>query len=191
MAVCLRGLNPSEQFVVSPERRQFIDTAIESASAALRLILDDADMRRAVIGVPLYLLTTISYAGIFLMKVQSEWRAAGFNINYEEVVSLLEAVVSMLNESQACARHLANYLGKGLNSMLGKFKEREARYQEQLLQAQQQQQEQFPDQPWIGTQPGWNDWMMGGPEMVEEYGMGNAEYYPWQLLDVLGSQMPG
>ncbi|KAH7363480.1 hypothetical protein B0T11DRAFT_329451 [Plectosphaerella cucumerina] len=174
MAVCLRGLSPSEQFLVSPERRGFIDTAIESASAALRLILDDPDMRRAVVGVPLYLLTTIAYAAIFLMKVQSEWRAAGFRIAHDEVVPLLEAVVAVLNESRACARHVAHHLGKGLGAMLVKFKEREAMHQAQLQQAQQ---------PWMDAhaQAGWSDWMLAGADQ---------EYYPtW--LDVLGSQMPG
>lgn len=190
MSVCLRGLSPSEQFVVSPERRAFIDTAIESAAAALRLILDDPDMRRAVVGVPLYLLTTIAFAAIFLMKV-SEWRGAGFRITHDEVgvfllppsrasyadmsqvASLLEAIVSMLDESRACARHVAHHLGSGLGAMLVKFKEREAMYQAQLQQQAQQ--------PWMDAQPGWNDWMLAGAD---------AEYYPtW--LDVLGSQMPG
>ncbi|KAG9250326.1 uncharacterized protein F5Z01DRAFT_629717 [Emericellopsis atlantica] len=172
-AVCLRGLSPSQQYLISQERRIFIDRAIESASAVLRLILDDSDMRRAIIGVPLYLLTTIAYAAIFLMKVQSEWRAAGFKIAYNEVVSLLEAAVAVLNDCHACARHVAHYLGKGLGAMLVKFKEREAAYQ-----AQQQ-----PQQPWLDSAHlGWNEWMQDAADV--------AEFYP-SWLDVLGSQMPG
>jgi hypothetical protein len=108
------------------------------------------------------------------MKVQSEWRAAGFRIAHDEVVPLLEAVVAVLDESRACARHVAHHLGKGLGAMLVKFKEREAMHQAQLQQAQQ---------PWMDAhaQAGWSDWMLAGADQ---------EYYPtW--LDVLGSQMPG
>ncbi|EEY20207.1 conserved hypothetical protein [Verticillium alfalfae VaMs.102] len=189
-SVCLRGLTPTDQFLMSPERRSFIDSAISSASAALRLILNDPDMRRAVIGVPLYLLTAMAYAAIFLMKVQSEWKAAEFNISFSEVVTLIEATVSLLNDSQACVRHVAHFLGKGLNTMLEKFKEREAMLQ---AQAQQQQNEQFVQQQgWAAqdAQQGWNNWMLGGAPEVEPFGIG-AEYYPLGILDVLGSQMPG
>ncbi|KAM0330222.1 hypothetical protein ACHAQA_004397 [Verticillium albo-atrum] len=198
-SVCLRGLTPTDQFLMSPERRHFIDSALASASAALQLILNDPDMRRAVIGVPLYLLTAMAYAAIFLMKVQSEWKAAEFNISFTEVVTLLEATVSLLNDSQGCVRHVAHYLGKGLNTMLEKFKDREAMLQQQAQMAAdgqqqqqqaQQQQQQFA-QGWSqDAQQSWNNWMLGGAPEVDQFGIG-AEYYPLGMLDVLGSQMPG
>lgn len=55
---------------MSPERRQFVNKAIASATAAVDLILNDHDMRTSIIGVPLYLLTTMAYACLFLMKCQ-------------------------------------------------------------------------------------------------------------------------
>ncbi|WQF82063.1 hypothetical protein CDEST_07077 [Colletotrichum destructivum] len=208
-SICLRGLNPSnpsDQYAMSDERREFINLAIGSASAALELILTDADMRRAVIGVPLYLLTTIAYAAMFLMKVHAQWKAARLDVRYDDVVDLIERVVLLLEETNRCARHVAHYIGRGLSNMLDKFKERGPQMQQQMMQQQQQQQQQQRQygggggdgQPGQGMPPVWNEgemsqdwnqWMFSG-EMMNNFGMG-PEQYPLNMLDLLNSQMPG
>ena len=167
---------------MSTERRQFVNIAVRSASSALELILNDVDMRRAVIGVPLYLLTTIAYACMFLMKAQSQWKSANLDICYDDVVSLMERTVGLLVETHACVRHVAHYIGRGLNSMLEKFKDRAT--QEQLHSSQPMAQH------WAEGEMGqdWNHWMFGG-DMMDQISVGPQ--YPLSLLDVLNSQMPG
>ncbi|POR36403.1 Fungal specific transcription factor, putative [Tolypocladium paradoxum] len=183
-SICLRGLRPSEQYSMSPERRHFVNLAISSASAALSLILNDGDMRKAVIGVPLYLHTTIAYACLFLMKAQSQWRSANLAIRYEDVVALIEGTISLLEETRRCVRHVAHFLGRGLNTMLQKFKERSANDE-----AYDQAGQAVP-QTWTEAEmlPDWNSWMFGG--LPNQFGL-DSESYGLNFLDVLNSQMPG
>ncbi|CAI0650523.1 unnamed protein product [Colletotrichum noveboracense] len=186
-SVCLRGLNasnPSDQYAVCDERRSFINIAITSASAALELILTDTDMRRAVIGVPLYLLTTIAYAAMFLMKVYMQWKPAKVDIRYDSVVDLIERIVVLLKEQSRCTRHVAHYIGHGLNNMLQKFKERGPQEQYYIASGQQpgavgtamsgQPVPQWPEQmeptDWEGI---FNGGIMnfGMPEQYQQYGL--------------------
>lgn len=183
-SLCLRGISPSAQFIISPERRQFINLAISSASSALQLILDDQDMRKAVIGVPLYLLTTIAFASMLLMKVQSRWKFAQLDISLDAVTSLIEGIISLLNDNHGCVRHLACYIGRGLRTMLDKLKRDEAQEQQRLSASQSS------PQSWVGSNmvQDWNQWMFSS-EMMPQFG--DHEYYPLDVLEVLNSQMPG
>ncbi|TDZ27780.1 Transcriptional activator of proteases prtT [Colletotrichum spinosum] len=198
-SVCLRGLNasnPSDQYAVCDERRSFINKAIASASAALELILTDPDMRRAVIGVPLYLLTTIAYAAMFLMKVYTQWKPAKVDIHYDDVVSLIERVVGLLGETSRCTRHVAHYIGRGLNNMLDKFKERgsqEQRYYAAAGQAGQVAGPPGPGQPVPQVWPeelvtNWDTLMFSADP---NFGMGPEYQQPYNFLESLHSQMPG
>lgn len=170
---------------MSPERRHFVNLAISSASGALSLTLNDGDMRKAVIGVPLYLLTTIAYACLFLMKAQSQWRSANLTIRYEDVVALIEGTIALLEETRPCVRHVAHFLGRGLNTMLQKFKERSAN------EKAHDQAGQTVPQTWTegGMPPDWNSWMFGGG-LPNQFGV-DSEGYGLNFLDVLNSQMPG
>ncbi|CAM1501228.1 Fc.00g103900.m01.CDS01 [Cosmosporella sp. VM-42] len=187
-SICLRGLNPSGEYALSSERRDFVNTTITSASSALSLNLDDPNMGKAVIGVPLYLLTTIAYASMFLLKVQSKWKLANFDIHYDEVVALIERIVTLLSDTQRSIRHLAPYIGRGLNNILQRLKEQEAKSQ------QQQDSHQSIAGPWAEANAwqdqDWNSWMFGGDgDVMEQAGTGQ-DYYPLNMLDVLNSQMP-
>ncbi|RSM15863.1 hypothetical protein CDV31_004805 [Fusarium ambrosium] len=117
-SICLRGLKPSEEYTISTERRDFINNAIQSAFSALNLILDDPDMRKAVLGMPLYLLTTITYACLFLIKLQSQWNSAQLNISTMDVVNVVERTTTMLHNTHHCERHVIHYVKMGLSSML-------------------------------------------------------------------------
>lgn len=198
---------------MSPERRQFVNMAIASAAAALDLILNDSDMRRAVIGVPLYLLTTMSYACLFLMKCQSQWKSANLNIHHGDVVALIESTVQLLEDTRSCVRHVAHYLGRGLRGMLDKLKEHNDAEQQQMQMQihtmQQQQQSPYNNDKngsmtttgdasmqsanlWAQGQgqawPDWNSWMFGstGNGMMPQYGLA-PEY---NFLGALNSQLP-
>ncbi|OAA78279.1 Zn(2)-C6 fungal-type DNA-binding domain protein [Akanthomyces lecanii RCEF 1005] len=187
-SICLRGLRPSGVYAMSPERRQFVNKAIASATAALDLTLNDPDMRASIIGVPLYLLTTMAYACLFLMKCQAQWKSANLNISYEEVVPLIEGAIAVLNATRPCVRHVAHYLGSGLNSMLEKFKEHHnldrpnAEDRDHSASAQQvwSQGEMWPD---------WNVWMFGNGDLSQQ--TLNQDNYGLNFLDALNSQMPG
>ncbi|KHN94232.1 uncharacterized protein MAM_07868 [Metarhizium album ARSEF 1941] len=187
-AICLRGLRPSEQYRMSTERREFVNLAICSAFAALELILNDPDMRRSVMGVPLYLLTTIAYACLFLMKAQTQWRSANLDIRHETVASTIEGVIMLLEETSPCVRHVAHYLGRGLSGMLSKFKEHNA------MEKQQAQDGQPVPVPYAGggAWPDWNSWMFGGAaNMPNQFGLDQDQQYGLSFLDALSSQMPG
>ncbi|KAG5915017.1 hypothetical protein E4U53_004566 [Claviceps sorghi] len=174
---------------MSDERREFVNVAISSAFAALELILHDADMRPAVIGVPLYLLTTIAYACLFLMKAQTQWRLANLNIRYESVEAVIEGVVALLEETSPCVRHVAHSLGRGLNGMLKRFRERNAMEQQQQMR---QNGQPVPLAHVDGVVwPDWNSWMFGTTGMHNQFPLDTEQQHGLNLLDALSSQMPG
>lgn len=177
-------MSPSARFIISLERRQFINLAISSASAALQLILNDEDMRKAVIGVPLYLLTTIAFASMFLMKVQSRWKSAQLDISFDAVSSLIESIISLLDDNRGCVRHLAHHIGRGLRNMLDKLKHGEAR------EAQRVSASQSSPQSWSGSTiaQDWDQWMFND-DLVPQFE--GQQYYPVDFLELLNSQMPG
>ncbi|KAG6016442.1 hypothetical protein E4U43_003650 [Claviceps pusilla] len=187
-SICLRGLRPTEQYTMSDERREFINLAISSAFGALELILDDPDMRPAVIGVPLYLLTTIAYACLFLMKAQTQWKSANLNIRYENVATVMEGIVALLEETSPCVRHVAHYLGRGLSGMLKKFQQRN------MMERQQQRQQNGQPVPLAHVDgvgwPDWNDWMFGAVNVPSQFPMDTEQQHGLSLLDALSSQMP-
>ncbi|KAM3472273.1 hypothetical protein MY8738_008930 [Beauveria namnaoensis] len=187
-SICLRGLRPSGVYAMSPERRQFVNKAISSATAALDLILNDPDMRASIIGVPLYLLTTMAYACLFLMKCQAQWKSANLNISYEEVVPLIEGAIAVLNATRPCVRHVAHYLGNGLGSMLGKFKEH---YNLDMGKPENGDQSASAQQVWPQGEmwPDWNVWMFGNGELSQQ--SLTQDNYGLNFLDALNSQMPG
>ncbi|RBQ79697.1 hypothetical protein FVER14953_12737 [Fusarium verticillioides] len=184
-SVCLQGLQPTDGFLISLERQDFINTAVESACAALRLILEDSDMRRAVVGVPLYLLTTIAYSSIFLIKVCSSWRAVVVHLAVDDVVNLVGPIISMLNATQAYARHVAHYIGQGLSTMLDKLKSGESANEVLMPQSASNRTMEIPQD----SRPVQQDWDLSyGWMMGDQLGMG-LEYNPGDLLGIIGSQM--
>lgn len=187
-SVCLRGLRPTEQYRMSSERREFVNLAVGSAFAALELILNDPDMRSAVIGVPLYLLTTIAYACLFLMKAQTQWKSAQLDIRYESVASIIEGIVVLLEETSPCVRHVAHHLGRGLNGMLAKFRKHNAMERQQIQQNGQSVPLPYADG---GAWPDWNSWMFGTTNMPNQFPLDQEQQYGLSFLDALSSQMPG
>lgn len=183
-SIVLRGLSPSAQALVSADRKAFTNLAIGSAEAALRLILGDTNMRRAVIGVPLYLLTTISYACMFLVKVRLHWKHAGFALRGDEVVRLVEEVVVLLDETKPYVRHVAHYIGRGLNTILQKLKEEEVQSQETQVPAVAWA-EGHAGGGWQGSD--WSSWAFNVDAMGH---LESVEPDPLYMLDMLQSQLP-
>ncbi|CAH0037695.1 unnamed protein product [Clonostachys rhizophaga] len=160
-----------------------------SASSALHLILEDPDIRKAVVGVPLYLLTTISHASIFLMKVHSKWRSANFQVGFHEIVHLIEATVVLLDDTRGCSRHVNQYIANGLRSMLEKFRRWETSNE---LQMHAPANDSNMLLGWNESRQGWGtetDWGFSGAGLSDQFGFG-SDYYHMDLLGILGSQMP-
>ncbi|KAF9878437.1 C6 transcription factor [Colletotrichum karsti] len=127
-ALAIRGVSINSD-KLSTERKEFANMAISAASSILTLVQEEDDLRKALVGTPLYVHTMIAFASVFLMKVASRWDGImGLNIEYANVSRLLEKMVIVLKEAVTSERHMLKHIGQGLEKMLGRM--REARKQD-------------------------------------------------------------
>lgn len=95
--------------------------AISAAASILTFVLEEEDMRRALVGTPLYVHTMIAFASVFLMKVATRWnRIMGLNVESHYVSHLLERMIVLLQSSVTSDRHLLYHIAFGLGKMLAK-----------------------------------------------------------------------
>lgn len=87
----------------------------------LRLVNEEPDIKAALVGVPLYLHTMVTFAAVFLLKVQQKWQSAGLGIDSAHLKELVGQVIKLLNESKAGNRHLSYHIASGLSRMLDRF----------------------------------------------------------------------
>ncbi|KAJ3540531.1 hypothetical protein NM208_g5029 [Fusarium decemcellulare] len=109
---------------LSTERKEFTNMAISAAASILTFVLEEEDLRRALVGTPLYVHTMIAFASVFLMKVATKWnRIMGFNIehSYLNVSHLLEKMIVLLKSSVTSDRHVLHHIAAGLEKMLAKM----------------------------------------------------------------------
>lgn len=107
---------------LSTQRKEFVSLAISAAASILTFVLEEEDMRRALVGTPLYVHTMIAFASAFLMKGTTMWsRVMGLSIEAGYVTNLLERVVSLLKTSVTSDRHVLHHIAFGLEKMLAKF----------------------------------------------------------------------
>lgn len=109
---------------LSTERKEFTNMAISAAASILTFVLEEEDLRRALVGTPLYVHTMIAFAAVFLMKVATKWnRIMGFNIehSYLNVSRLLENMIELLKSSVTSDRHVLHHIAAGLEKMLAKM----------------------------------------------------------------------
>ena len=116
-SLSLRGLK-QEQDNLSTSRRELASIAISSALMILRMTLEEPDITGAIVGVPLYLHTMITYATVFLLKVQQKWGGAQIGIDLLQIQDLVSRVINLLQEAKASQRHLAHHIAVGLSKML-------------------------------------------------------------------------
>jgi hypothetical protein len=86
--------------------------------AILQLVINEADIRDALIGVPLYLHTMITYAAVFLLKVQRQWKAVRLGTDSILIRDTVDQIIKLLNEVRASDRHLSYHIASGLSKML-------------------------------------------------------------------------
>jgi hypothetical protein len=112
---------------LSTERKEFANTAISSAASILTFVLEEDDMRRALVGTPLYVHTMIAFASVFLMKVTTNWNTIiGLNVETKYVTGLLERMIQLLKGSVTSDRHLLYHIAAGLEKMLERSRQARA-----------------------------------------------------------------
>jgi hypothetical protein len=120
-SLAIRGISLS-QGRLSTERKEFANMAISSSASILTFVLEEEDMRRALVGTPLYVHTMIAFASVFLMKVATKWnRIMGLNVESNYVSHLLERIILLLKSSVTSERHLLYHIAFGLENMLVKL----------------------------------------------------------------------
>lgn len=120
-SLAIRGVSLSGG-QLSTQRKEFVNLAISAAASILTFVLEEEDMRRALVGTPLYVHTMIAFASAFLMKGTTMWsRVMGLNIEAGYVADLLGRVVELLKTSVTSDRHVLHHIAFGLEKMLAKF----------------------------------------------------------------------
>ncbi|KAK6083405.1 C6 transcription factor [Seiridium cupressi] len=121
-SLAIRGVSLS-QGRLSTERKEFANMAISAAASILTFVLEEEDMRRALVGTPLYVHTMIAFASVFLMKVATKWnRIMGLNVESNYVSHLLERMIFLLKSSVTSERHLLYHIALGLEKMLANLR---------------------------------------------------------------------
>ncbi len=96
--------------------------AISAAASIPTFVLEEEDMRRALVGTPLYVHMTIAFASVFLMKIAARWnRVMGLNVESRYVSHLLDRMIVLLKFSVTSDRHLLHHISFGLEKMLVKL----------------------------------------------------------------------
>ncbi|KAJ5965927.1 hypothetical protein N7481_012641 [Penicillium waksmanii] len=141
-SVALRTYHSSTSSrTMSPERRKRANIAIESAIATLQVVLDERDIQRALVGVPLYLHSMITFAAVFLLKIAAKACSSGANQQNNSIASagllvdigyvriLVGRIVEMMVScsQRASERHLSHHIARGLRKMLTGLEEWEKR----------------------------------------------------------------
>lgn len=129
---------------MSAERKKRANIAIQSAIDTLRVVLDEPDIQRALVGVPLYLHSMITFAAVFLLKIaakgcsssipnnqgqQNSISSAGLHIDVAYVRELVGRIVNMMVScsKRASEHHLSHHIARGLKKMLTGLEEWEKR----------------------------------------------------------------
>ena len=144
-SVALRTYHsPTSTRIMSPERIKRANLAIESAIGTLLVVLEQPDIQRALVGVPLYLHSMITFAAVFLLKIAAKGcsssipgsqsqrnsiASAGLLIDVAYVRGLVGQVIGLMVScsKRASERHLSHHIARGLRKMLTGFEEWEKR----------------------------------------------------------------
>ncbi|KAF0324605.1 C6 transcription factor, partial [Colletotrichum asianum] len=121
-SLAIRGVSINSD-KLSTERKEFANMAISAASSILTLVQEEEDLRKALVGTPLYVHTMIAFASVFLMKVAAKWGSImGLNIDYANALRLVNKMISVLKESVASDKHMLKHIGQGLEKMLQRMR---------------------------------------------------------------------
>jgi len=146
-SISLRGISArSSEFNMSWDRKEAANNAIVAATSALRLIIEDSELRDALIGMPIFAHAMIAVCASFLIKMAvvygvSDTRYSrklvlprdlsnyGLNFYTKDALSTVESLVLVLKPvaDNASQRHVARQVITGLEELLQRFaKDRES-----------------------------------------------------------------
>lgn len=128
-SLSLRALSPTNTPVFSMDRKESANIAISSAMACLNMVLEEPDIRDAIVGVPIFTHTMVTFSAVFLLKVAINWNSAYLSIDAGQVRRLVERVIELMNCVSAGERHLTRHIARGLGKMLERFDSWEAAWQ--------------------------------------------------------------
>lgn len=111
------------------DRKESANIAISSAMACLNMVLEEQDIRDAIVGVPIFTHTMVTFSAVFLLKVAVNWNSAYLSIDGRQVRRLVERVIELLNSVSAGERHLTRHIARGLSKMLERFDSWETAWQ--------------------------------------------------------------
>ena len=143
-SLALRGITPpgvgraSPSNFVSLEHREAANTAIAAATSTLTLVLEDDDLRRSFLGVPIFTYTMVAFCATFLLKMAATWakyssqfemeygvetNQLGLMVNRKQIVMLVQRSADMLAgiAENLNERHLARHIATGMLEMLQQF----------------------------------------------------------------------
>ncbi|KAL4897258.1 hypothetical protein BDV59DRAFT_87009 [Aspergillus ambiguus] len=120
-SLSLRALSPSNTPVFSMDRKESANIAISSAMACLNMVLEEPDIRDAIVGVPIFTHTMVTFSAVFLLKVAVNWNSAYLSLDGRQVRHLVERVIELMNCVSAGERHLTRHIARGLSKMLERF----------------------------------------------------------------------
>lgn len=124
-SLALRAITSSTP--LSMNRKEAANLAISSAMATLNFVLEEPDIRNAIVGVPLFTHTMIAFSAVFLLKVAWKWNVGnGLNIDAHHVQDLVQNIINLMGSAKASEKHLTYHIAKGLERMLERLRHWEA-----------------------------------------------------------------
>ena len=120
-SLALRGRSlPSLSALPTPLRPLALH-ALESAHRILAIVLEEPDIQRSLVGVPLYLHSVIAFAVVFLIKMSSRWKSIGVIIDPEtRTRPMIEGVITKLKECEAGKGHILYNMASGFERLLSR-----------------------------------------------------------------------
>ena len=118
-----RGVPSSESApqCMSPELEEIANAGVLSAMSILRVIVNDAEFRSFMNGLPLYFDTMLAFAVVFLLKVATKY-ASMIRIDTGKILSLVTETVAALRDiTQSMHKHhLLVVISEGLERLLSR-----------------------------------------------------------------------
>lgn len=125
-SLSLRGIQQHASILLlSPQRRELANTAVNCALSILQICLEDTDLRNSLVGVPIYLHTMIAYSAVFLLKARQKSKTYNLDADSDLIFDLVTKIIDLLLHSQAGERHLSGHIAVGLKTMLERMASRE------------------------------------------------------------------
>jgi hypothetical protein len=124
-ALSLRAIARSSPSILSLDRKESASVAVASAMATLNVVLEEPDIRNAIVGVPLFTHTMVAFSAVFLIKIAVKWELGFLNIDARQIHALVERVIEFMKEKSAGAsqKHLTGHIAAGLHKMSERLKQ--------------------------------------------------------------------